>query len=147
MLKSLKSLFTKPEVDAEAQQHQLHLAAAALLIELSRADNKIDPAEQRTLEVVLHASLEISKEEIAELVKLAGKAAAEATSLYEFTREINDNYELDQKLLLIQSMWRVAFADGDLDKYEERLIRQVSDLIHVPHSEFIRMKMVASGKL
>jgi uncharacterized tellurite resistance protein B-like protein len=147
MLKSLKSLFTKPEIDKAAQQHQLHLAAAALLIELSRADNKIDPAEQRTLEVVLHASLEISKEEIAELVELGGKAAAEATSLYEFTREINDNYELDQKLLLIQSMWRVAFADGDLDKYEERLIRQVSDLIHVPHSEFIRMKMVASGKL
>ena len=42
---------------------------------------------------------------------------------------------------MIKSMWRVAFADGDLDKYEERLIRQVSDLIHVPHSDFVRLKL------
>ena len=73
-------------------------------------------------------------------------SADKATSLYEFTRLINDHYSKEQKLLLIQSMWRVAYADNDLNKYEERLIRQVSDLIHVSHSDFMKMKMkVANG--
>lgn len=146
MIKSLKSLFTGAEdSDEQPLEHRLQLAAAALLIEMSRADYIVDPAEERTLEVVLQASLGLSPEEIEELVTLAGNAADKATSLYEFTRLINDHYDKEQKLLLIQSMWRIAYADGDLDKYEERLIRQVSDLIHVPHKEYIRLKITAGG--
>ena len=144
MIKSLKALFAKPsEEDKAEMEHQLQLAAAALLIELSRADYVVEPAEQRTLQGILHTTLGLSLEEIDELLKLAGKAADRATSLYEFTRQINDHYAKEQKLLLIQAMWQVAYADGDLDKYEERLIRQVSDLIHVSHSDYIRMKVSA----
>ena len=145
MIESIKSLFSKPAPeDNEETRHQLHLAAAALLVEMSRADYVVDDNEDRTMKVVLHAALGLDQDEIEELIELAGRQADKATSLYEFTRLINDHYEKEQKLLLIQSMWRVAFADGDLDKYEERLIRQVADLIHVPHSEFIKMKMAAA---
>ncbi len=142
MIETLKALFSKPEgEDSEALQHRLQLAAAALLIEMSRADYVVEPEEQRTLEVVLHAALGISQDEIDELIELAGTAADKATSLYEFTRLINDHYDKEQKLRLIQSLWRVAYADGDLNKYEERLIRQVSDLIHVSHKDFLRLKL------
>lgn len=145
MIESLKSLFTRPpQEDPAALQHRLQLATAALLIEMSRADYVVDPKEQRTLEVVLHAALDLDKQEIAELVELAGHAADKATSLYEFTNLINTHYDKDQKLLLIQSMWRIAYADGDLDKFEERLIRQVADLTHVGHKDYIRMKVIAS---
>ncbi len=142
MLKSLAVLFGKSEEENSADlEHRLRLAAAALLIEMSRADYVVEPEEQRTLEIVLHAALNISASETAELVELAGAVADQATSLYEFTRLINDHYDKSQKLLLIQSLWRVAYADGDLDKYEERLIRQVSDLIHVSHKDFMRLKL------
>ncbi|MCB1855441.1 MAG: TerB family tellurite resistance protein, partial [Halieaceae bacterium] len=40
-------------------------------------------------------------------------------------------------------MWRVAYADGDLDKYEEYLIRQVAELTYVPHGDYIRAKLEA----
>jgi uncharacterized tellurite resistance protein B-like protein len=142
MIESLRALFRKTEaVDEKELQHKLHLAAGALLVEMSRADYVIDPEEQRTLETILRQTLELSDEEIGEIIALSSHAADKATSLYEFTRLINDNYSVDDKLTLIKSMWRVAYADGDLDKYEERLIRQVSDLIHVPHRDFIRTKM------
>jgi uncharacterized tellurite resistance protein B-like protein len=142
MIEKLKALFTKPAKEDSAElQHRLQLAAAALLIEMSRADYVVEPQEQRTLEVVLNAALGISQDEIDELVELAGTAADKATSLYEFTRLINDHYTKEQKLLLIQSLWRVAYADGDLNKYEERLIRQVSDLIHVSHKDFLQQKL------
>jgi len=67
----------------------------------------------------------------------------EATSLYEFTREINDHYSPDQKVQLIRAMWTVAYADGKLGKYEEHLIRQVADLTYVPHQDYIRSKLAA----
>lgn len=146
MIESLKSLFmSQPEEDPAALEHRLRLAAAALLIEVSRADYTVDSAELRTIKTVLQTGLGISPEEIDELIALAGKAADKATSLYEFTRLINDHYSREQKLLVIQSMWRIAYADEELDKYEERLIRQVSDLIHVPHKEYIRLKVAVSG--
>ena len=146
MIESLKALFSKPSASNAADiEHQLQLAAAALLVEMSRADYVVDSAEHRTMAVVLHAALGISTEEVEELIKLAGARADKATSLYEFTQLINDHNSKAQKLLLIQSMWRVAFADGDLDKYEERLIRQVADLTHVSHTDFLRMKLTASG--
>jgi uncharacterized tellurite resistance protein B-like protein len=142
MIEKLKALFTKPAEENSAElQHRLQLAAAALLIEMSRADYVVEPQEQRTLEVVLNAVLGISQDEIDELIELAGTAADKATSLYEFTRLINDHYTKEQKLLLIQSLWRVAYADSDLNKYEERLIRQVSDLIHVSHKDFLQQKL------
>ena len=142
MIGSLKALFGKAEeIDEKELEHRLHLAAGALLVEMSRADYVVNSTEQQTLERVLHQALDLSQEEITELVQLSAKAADRATSLYEFTRLINDHYSPEEKLTLIKSMWRVAYADGDLDKYEERLIRQVSDLIHVSHRDFIRMKM------
>lgn len=142
MIRSLKALFGKPDdTDPEELQHQLRLAAAALLIEMTRADYTVDSVERQAMENVLQSALSLSEEEVRDLLKLAGTAADRATSLYEFTRLINDHYSREEKLLLVESMWRVAFSDGDLDKYEERLIRQVSDLVHVPHKEFIRLKL------
>ena len=147
MIESLKSLFAKPtEEDQQALEHKLHLAAAALLIELSRADIEVQSDERFALEALLQETLALSPQEVSELVSLAGHAADRATSLYEFTRLINDHYSREQKSELVHSMWRVAYADGDLDKYEERLIRQVSDLIHVSHKEYIRLKLAASGR-
>ena len=146
MIESLKSLFmSPPKEDPAALEHRLRLAAVALLIEVSRADYTVDSAELSAIKTVLQAALGISEQEIDEIIALAGVAAGKATSLYEFTRLINDHYSREQKLVLIQAMWRIAYADEDLDKYEERLIRQVSDLIHVPHRDYIRLKIAVSG--
>jgi uncharacterized tellurite resistance protein B-like protein len=146
MIKSLKALFQVEEQPDPAElEHQLRLAAAALLIEMTRADFVLDLDEQKTLKNVLGAALALGESEIDELLELGRKAADKAVSLYEFTRLINDHYSKEQKLVLIESMWKVAFADSDLDKYEERLIRQVADLIHVSHKDFIRLKLAVCG--
>ena len=69
----------------------------------------------------------------------------ESTSLYEFTRVINDHCCAEEKVDLVGAMWAVAYADGDLDKYEEALIRQVAELTYVPHADYIKSKLAAAG--
>jgi uncharacterized tellurite resistance protein B-like protein len=54
---------------------------------------------------------------------------------------INDSYDYEQKIELIENMWRIAFSDKRLDKYEDHLIRKVSELIYVSHSDFIKTKL------
>ena len=144
MIGTLKSLFVAPVGESEEQQqHRQQLAAAALLIETAWADFTEDGDEQAALQQLLCTSLDLSPAEVSKLINQATESVDEATSLYQFTRVINDHFDAAQKLQLIADMWAVAYADGNLDKYEEHLIRQVAELTYVPHQDYIRSKLAA----
>jgi uncharacterized tellurite resistance protein B-like protein len=148
MLSTIKAFFDTKLAESSANSadktaHQLKLASAALMIEVMNSDHQLDDRETTAFLEVLRSSLGVSDEELVELVELAEKQAQQATSLYEFTRLINDNYDYTQKVGLIQNMWRIAFSDETLDKYEESLIRKIADLIYVSHSDFIKSKLIA----
>ncbi len=146
MIGTLKALFDTPERESpEALRHRLQLAAAALLIETARADFTQDGDEEAAMEALLHESLKLPTVEVRELMAQASDKADAATSLYEFTRLINDHYLEQEKLQLVRNMWVVAWADGNIDKYEEHLIRRVAELIYVPHRDFIRLKLETQG--
>lgn len=146
MIGALKALFeTKADDSPEELQHRLHLAAAALLMETARADFTQDGVEQEELQRALVDTLEVSTIDLQDLVTAAEQRVDEATSLFQFTRVLNDHYSAQQKQLLIGAMWRVAYADGRIDKYEEHLIRKVADLIYVSHADYIRLKLEAGG--
>ena len=144
MIAALKALFEPtPSETEQSRTHRLHLVATALLIETARADFCQTEAEERALEKLLSSELHLDTQQIQKLVLEAQSRVDKATSLYEFTREINDNYNAEQKVQLIEAMWKVAYADGNLGKYEEHLIRQVSELTYVGHDNYIRTKMNA----
>lgn len=144
MIHVLKSLFEHaPQESAEARERNLRLAAAALLVETARADFNESSIEMTKLTQLLPTVLELEPAEIRSLVSAAQERVEDATSLYEFTRVINEGWSLEQKVALVSAMWAVAYADGDVDKYEEHLIRNVADLIYVPHSNYIHCKLAA----
>ena len=144
MIKALKALFEVPaEETPEQRQHRMQLAAAALLIETARADFNQGAEEEAALATLLSKSLRLDASEVQKLINQATAQVDESTSLYEFTRVINDHYTPQQKQQLIYAMWTVAYADGDIDKYEEHLIRQVAELTYVAHEDYIRAKLRA----
>jgi len=145
MIRTLKALFEMPQRDnSQPLKPDLRLAAAALLVETARADFTEDDVELNSLSQLLKTSLKLGQEEVDALVLHAQERVEEATSLYELTEVINEHCSADQKLQLISAMWAVAYADGDLSKYEEHLIRQVADLTYVPHADYINCKLAAN---
>jgi len=134
------------EGGGEADEHALRLAAATLLMEVARADFDVDPGEVETVEDAIREAFGLGPEESEALVAMARARAEDATSLYEFTSEINRRMGPERKRALVELLWRVAFADGRLDRYEEHLIRRIADLIHVPHSVFIQAKLRAQER-
>lgn len=144
MIETLKSLFSQPpEETPEDLERRLHQVAAALLIETARADFGEDASETATIRGALQKSPGLSRTEVDALLDAAAEEADAATSLFEFTRLVNDHFSPARKEQLIATMWQVAYADGELHKYEEALIRQVAELIYVPHAVFIRSKLAA----
>ena len=147
MLSSIRAFFDQKLADPPSPDNLIasktQLACAALFIEVMKADYELDDREKSELVSLLQSSLNIQEEDIQELMRLAQEEADQATSLYEFTRLINDEYSYSQKVQLVQSMWRIAFSDEQIDMYEEHLIRKVSDLIYVSHTDFIKAKIIA----
>ena len=139
-IKEFFSVQLSIEENSDPQQ-QLQLAAAALLIELSRADYRRDREEQIAIETALKKSFSVTDEQLAALIELAEEENQQATSLYEFTKLVKDNYSAEQRFELVKMLWEVAIADGEISKYEDHLIRKIADLIYLPHSDFIRAKL------
>lgn len=145
MLQSISQFFEKrikfaAEASEPDQAHRLHLATAALLLEMARADFDVDPDEMRVIAGLLRSYFDLDHQEIDDLIALAEQETSQAVSLFEFAQLINKEYSQEQKSEVIELLWRVAFSDQVLDKYEEHLVRKIADLIHVPHREFIHAK-------
>ena len=132
--------------DEESKLKTYELAGAALMVELMHSDQQLDERETREFLSVLEETFELDHGEVEEITELAKLEAHQATSLYDFTRLINDNYQYHDKVKLIENLWRLAFADEKLDKYEESMIRQVAELIYVRHSDFIQAKLKVRSK-
>ena len=146
MIDKIKSFFSKNVLEAETEiTSPDQLATAALLIEVMVIDGDLDDQEMQAIAGTLANMLHLSKEQIDQLIELSKEEVADATSLYQFTKEINEHFDIEKKLSLMTAMWRVAFADGHLDKYEENIIRRVADLLHIRHSEYIRCKANAKN--
>ncbi|ARN75292.1 TerB family tellurite resistance protein [Oceanicoccus sagamiensis] len=147
MLASIKAFFSAELSlkSSDDQQCKIQLAAAALLIELSRADYQREPEEQAAIEAALKKTFDLSDGQLAELVDLAEQENQDATSLYQFTNLIKDDYSNEQRFELVKMLWQVAIADGEISKYEDHLIRKIADLIYLPHSQFIKAKLDVLG--
>lgn len=143
-----KKIFnTEESENIEIDDNTAIKACIALLLETSMADEILDDKEIDALKITLIKDFKIGNDEVDELIAFSKENVKDSTSLYEFTRDINDSFSAEQRIQLIESMWKIAYADGNIDKYEERIIRKVSNLIYVAHSDFIKAKISAKEQI
>ena len=113
--------FKKDEITDDQPIDKVISACISLMIEVSIADQSIEESEIESLKKTLSEKFNIEQSEISSLIAKGKETQEESTSLYEFTRIINDDFSFEEKYDLIKSMWQIAFADGNIDKYEEFL--------------------------
>jgi len=130
----------KPETQSQSVA-DIERISAALLVEIARADHELDEAESASISSALKQSSSLPDAEIDSIVAEAIIDADNTLSLHEHIRLVNEHFDRANKLKLIEQMWRVAAADGNIDRYEDYTIRKLSDLIYVRHSEFIQAKL------
>ena len=147
MINKLTQFFTKnflsEEVGEEKEQRGIEFATAALLIEVSRSDEERTEDEKQSIISILQGLFEFNEEELSNLIELAEDAIEEAHDLHQFTRLLNENYDYSGRKELVVQLWRVAYADGRIDKFEEHIIRRIAGLLHVDNSDFVQAKVSA----
>ncbi len=152
MLKKLKNLFTQDlgnrnkTAESGSREDALQLATAVLLVEMSRADYVMDKAQQQSIIELLSQRFELTENEANLLLEVAHEEADAAVSLHEFTRLLNERLSYEDRIHVVEMLWRVAAADDELHKYEDALVRKVADLLYVRHSDLVRLRHRVLGE-
>lgn len=144
MLKALAEIFSNLAGDSgdqgEVTEHELQLATALLLVEIARADYSLAASEEQTIVELLSRHFTLTDAEIHALVEQAHAQADHAASLQSFTRRLHEELDYSGKLHIVEMLWEVAFADAQLSKHEDGLVRKIGDLLYISHSDQIRLR-------
>jgi uncharacterized tellurite resistance protein B-like protein len=139
----MDSLAGEPQRD-RAAAIDVELATAVLLVEVMRADTQRDGAERLAITGLLRRRFGLDDAQVRELLARAEDKSEHANDYFAFTSVLNDRLSHEEKVAVIEYMWRVAYADGDADAGENHVISKVADLLHVTHGEYIAAKMHAN---
>ena len=145
MLIALKNLFAElsggdAAISALSEQQKLRTAVAGLLHEMMRVDSEQSAQEAQTAIAGLAGMFGLPDLEAKALLDEAG--AQRLTSYFDPASTIKRLLSLEQRCVLVENLWRVAFADHELDLYEDQFVRKIADLIYVPNTEC----MLARGR-
>lgn len=138
----LSAIIVPTHVEGDPE-HTLQLATAVLLIEVMRSDADSTDEERETILQLLKARFQLSDAELAQLTGLGHRTAKAANDFYLFTSLINRELEMPEKVRIIEYMWQVAYADGQVSTHETHLIRKIAGLLYVSQRDYIVAKMRA----
>ena len=145
MIKNLKSyldnFFQESSDENIPHKNRIELATAVLMIEISLADEITGDEEYKTIKKILLEKFDLDETKIDTLISLAEDEVDHTISLHEFAETINNELSAIEKTNIIENLWRVAYADAYIHKYEEYYIRKIADLLHVSHSDYIKTKL------
>ena len=148
MLKSIRDFFESHIAATPTpsdERHSIQLATAALLVEVARIDRQSTEEERAAVQRAVREKFELAADEAAALIELAEAEMKQANDYFQFTSLVNRHFTQEQKLRIIELMWRVAYADAELSAHENHLMRKIGELLHITHGDYIAAKMRAQS--
>lgn len=153
MLDVVKRFFSKITEDdsktiEEERNHDTRVATCALFVEMARIDETFTQAEMDAILSILKEKYGLSREHADALVAKADKALDESVDLWQFARLINENYSNEEKIEIIETLWKIVYVDGKMDKYEHYLMNKLATLLRLSHEQLIdaKLKVLDSSK-
>ena len=150
MLDAIRSLFSAKSVDAKTVDatpnvDPVHLAACSLLLEVAYADGVFSPEERAHLEQVLERHFSLPADSGQLLIELAEKERGGSIDHFQFTRVLNERYDVGQKMVLAEVMWGLVLADGHIAEHEHYLTRKIANLLELEPGYLSTAKARAAG--
>ena len=129
------------KVDEDQQQNfEIELTAAVLAYEIARSDGEISNDELSLLMQEIEKISQKVGKDATEILNIVEMYSKDSVSFHDFIEDINKSYSKDEKISLLDFLWKTAYADGKLDVDEERLVRRVADLIKIKDIEVLKLK-------
>jgi uncharacterized tellurite resistance protein B-like protein len=148
MIGILKKMMGDPvQEETIMSQDDAHIALCVLLIEAAHVDGECSDEEMSHVIETLTDKCGVLKEDIDELIEKAYQKRKDAIDLFAFTRYLNQNYSKEEKLKVMESVWRVIHIDGRLEGHEDHFAHKLANLLRLTHKELIDAKISAREQL
>ena len=121
--------------------HDIRVATCALLVEIARIDEEFTQSEMETLLSILKEKYGLSGEHADALIAEAEKELEESVDLWQFARLINENYSNEEKIEIIETLWRIVYVDGKMNRFEHYLMNKLKNLLRLSHDQLIDAKL------
>ena len=132
MLESLKKIFKQSEENLPEFVFKEDLKLlCGLMIEAAQTDGKIDPKEIDKISITLVEVFHENQMEVELILQDCLKELDAPKSLHSFTSKLNKIFSNEKKILLIETLWEIVLADGELHEFESNLIRRLAGLLYI----------------
>jgi uncharacterized tellurite resistance protein B-like protein len=146
MIDVVRRFFNKatPKVNEASRQdteHDIRVATCALFVEMARIDEKFTEEEMNTIVSILKERYGLSPEHADALIAEAERDLEKSVDLWHFSNLINKNYSTEEKIEIIETLWRIVYVDGKMDQYEHYLMNKLQNLLRLSHDQLIAAKL------
>ncbi|GMT41781.1 MAG: hypothetical protein IEMM0002_0192 [bacterium] len=144
MLDLVKKFFRKKTDEnktGDKSGHDVRVATCALLLEIASVDGEFSGEEQRRIISIMEQDYSLSGEYVKDLIEESHRERKNSIDLWQFTNLINKNYSKNEKVEIIEMVWKVIYADGHLDKHEDYLVHKLANLLRLTQKELINAKL------
>jgi uncharacterized tellurite resistance protein B-like protein len=135
-----------PAAARDATRERVQVAACALLLEVAHADEEFTAAEQAHVEAALGRHFGLDDATRSELIALADTERRKSIDHFQFTKLINEHYDLGQKMVLAEVMWGIILADGEVAKHEAYLVRKLANLLELEPAYLSQARRAAAER-
>lgn len=145
MLDMIKRLMAKDDgaqpSRPQGDRHRIMVATCALLMEMAAIDGEFSPGEQEVILHALRADYGMNGDEACSIMQAARDELKDSIDLWGFARVINREFSEEEKIRVMETVWRVIYSDHRLDGHEDHLVHRLADLLRLSHSQLIDAKM------
>lgn len=125
---------------------KIKIATCAILVEMANADDEFTNDERNHIIDILKDRFQLDSGEAHELIEIAEEEIKGSIDIYGFTNIIKKNFSLEDRILVLEEIWRVVFSDGELSGHEDSLVHKLSFLMGLTHKQLIDAKIKARNK-
>ena len=146
MIDLVKRFFGKSSQDDSSSQRRqevrdVRVAACALLLEMANIDGEFSEVEREKIISILKKNYDLSDEYAAALLEASDEELKGSIDLWQFTNLINQNYSMEEKTKVIETLWEIVYTDEKFDKHEDYLVHKLANLLRLTHKQLIEAKL------
>jgi uncharacterized tellurite resistance protein B-like protein len=129
-----------------SREDDLRVATCALFLEIANIDDEFSDEERASILKIIESEYNLTEQQALELARRAASQLEGSIDCWEFTNLINDNYNEEEKMRVVELLWRVVYADGKLEEHEDYLIHKLAGLLRLTHKQLIAAKLKVLGQ-
>jgi uncharacterized tellurite resistance protein B-like protein len=116
------------------------LAATALLVHVVSLDGEPTEVEKRKLHSLIESRFKLDPGTADKLIASATRVEGEAVDLYHFTSVIMRSVNEEGRLRIVEMMWELVYADGQVSEFEDNVVWRAADLLGISSRDRIDLK-------